>query len=116
MRLLDKYAVRTGGGLNHRFGLYDMILIKDNHIDFAGGIENALSKTFEYLTKNKLSLKIEIEARSLDDVKRILTIGGIDRILVDNFSPEMVRDAVLLQLKTSEIMLNAELILFQLVH
>lgn len=94
MRLIDKYSVKTGGGENHRIGLFDMILIKDNHIDFAGGIENAISKTKAYLEKNHKKLKIEIEARSLDDVKKILTIGGIDRILLDNFSPAQTKEAV----------------------
>ena len=94
MRWLDKEAVRVGGGTNHRFGLYDMILIKDNHIDFAGGIEKSIQKTKEYLTANKKSLKIEIEARSLNDVKKILTTGGIDRILLDNFSIEDTRAAI----------------------
>ena len=94
MRWLDKEAVRVGGGTNHRFGLYDMILIKDNHIDFAGGIEKSIQKTKEYLTANKKSLKIEIEARSLDDVNKILATGGIDRILLDNFSIEDTRAAV----------------------
>lgn len=85
-RFLEKEAVRIGGGLNHRMGLYDMILLKDNHIDYAGGIENAIHKTREYLKINKLNLKVEIEARSLEDVKRILSTGGVDRILLDNFS------------------------------
>ena len=94
MRWFDKEAVRIGGGTNHRLGLYDMILIKDNHIDFAGGIEKSIQKTKEYLTANKKSLKIEIEARSLDDVNKILATGGIDRILLDNFSIEDTRAAV----------------------
>ena len=94
MRLLDKYAVKTGDGENHRIGLYDMILIKDNHIDFSGGIENALDKTFEYLKKKGKNLKIEIEARSINDVERILAKGGIDRIMLDNFTPELTKQAV----------------------
>jgi len=94
LRLLDKYAVKIGGGENHRFGLSDMILIKDNHIDFAGGIENAILKTQEYLRKNNKNLKIEIEARSLKDVKSILENGGIDRILLDNFTPKQTLKAV----------------------
>jgi nicotinate-nucleotide pyrophosphorylase (carboxylating) len=94
MRLLDKYAVKVGGGENHRIGLYDMILIKDNHIDYAGSIEQALQKTFNYLkTKNK-DLKIEIEARSISDVERILAVGGVDRILLDNFTTIQTREAV----------------------
>jgi nicotinate-nucleotide pyrophosphorylase (carboxylating) len=94
MRLLDKYAVKTGGGENHRIGLYDMILIKDNHIDFAGGIEKALDKTYQYLQDNKKTLKVEIEARSIDDVKRILHYGKINRIMLDNFTPTLTREAV----------------------
>jgi nicotinate-nucleotide pyrophosphorylase (carboxylating) len=96
MRLLDKYAVKAGGGENHRFGLFDMILIKDNHIDFAGGIETAIIKTHEYLKKINRNLRIEIEARSLEDVGIVIKTGGIDRILLDNFSTELTRKAVLL--------------------
>ena len=94
MRLLDKYAVKAGGGENHRIGLFDMILIKDNHIDYAGGIENALAKTKSYLKENNKPLKIEIETRSLDDVKKVLSIGGVDRIMLDNFSIEDTCKAV----------------------
>ncbi|MCB8999514.1 MAG: carboxylating nicotinate-nucleotide diphosphorylase [Bacteroidales bacterium] len=94
MRMLEKEAVKLGGGENHRFGLYDMILIKDNHIDFAGGISQALDWTRKYLTKHKKDLKIEIEARSLDDIREILTTGHVDRILLDNFSPELTSEAV----------------------
>jgi len=94
MRMLEKEAVKLGGGENHRFGLYDMILIKDNHIDFAGGIPNALEWTKKYLSENKKDLKIEIEARSLDDIRQILASGGADRILIDNFSPELTAEAV----------------------
>ncbi len=94
MRLLDKYAVKVGGGTNHRIGLYDMILIKDNHIDFAGGIEIAIDKVHKYLNEKNLKLKIEIEARSLNDVERIIKKGGIDCILLDNFTPELTRKAV----------------------
>ncbi len=96
MRLLDKYAVKIGGGENHRIGLYDMILIKDNHIDFAGSIEKALEKTKKYLKSNNKNLAIEIEARSIDDVKRILAFGGINRILLDNFDVPKTKEAVLL--------------------
>jgi nicotinate-nucleotide pyrophosphorylase (carboxylating) len=85
-RFLEKEAVRIGGGMNHRMGLYDMILIKDNHIDYAGGIVNAIQKTKEYLRNNNLNLKVEIEARSMADVRTILTAGGVDRIMLDNFS------------------------------
>ena len=85
-RFLEKEAVRIGGGNNHRMGLYDMIMIKDNHIDFAGGIKNAILKTEEYLSSKNLNLKIEIEARNLDDVKEIIKIGRINRIMLDNFN------------------------------
>jgi nicotinate-nucleotide pyrophosphorylase (carboxylating) len=86
MRFLEKEAVRTGGGMNHRMGLYDMIMLKDNHIDYAGGIENVVLKTRDYLCRSKKDLKVEIEARNLDDVRKILEIGGVDRIMLDNFS------------------------------
>lgn len=94
LRFLEKEAVRIGGGMNHRMGLYDMIMLKDNHIDYAGGIEKAVHKTIDYLRKNKLNLKIEVEARSLDDVKKILATGGVDRIMLDNFSVEETRAAI----------------------
>lgn len=94
LRFLEKEAVRLGGGVNHRAGLFDMILIKDNHIDFSGGIENAIRKAKHYLEKNKLELKIEIEARNLEDIERILKEGGIDRILLDNFTPGLTLQAV----------------------
>lgn len=85
LRFLEKEAVRIGGGMNHRMGLFDMIMLKDNHIIYAGGIEKAIKKTLEYLKKTGRDLKIEIEARSLDDVKRILATGGVHRIMLDNF-------------------------------
>jgi nicotinate-nucleotide pyrophosphorylase (carboxylating) len=94
MRLLEKSAVKLGGGENHRIGLYDMILIKDNHIDFSGGIEQAVTRVHEYLMKVNKKLKIEIEARNLSDVKKILDIGKVDRILLDNFSVEQTLEAV----------------------
>jgi nicotinate-nucleotide pyrophosphorylase (carboxylating) len=94
MRLLEKLAVKTGGGLNHRFGLCDMILIKDNHIDFAGGIPGALKRTHDYLTKTNRNLQIEIEARSLNDINTIMRIGGINRIMLDNFTVEDTLKAV----------------------
>jgi len=94
MRLLEKEAVKLGGGENHRIGLYDMILIKDNHIDFAGGIANALAWTRKYLEENKKDLKIVIEARSLDNIREILSNGGANRILIDNFTPALTREAV----------------------
>lgn len=94
MRFLEKEAVRTGGGMNHRMGLYDMIMLKDNHIDYAGGIETAIRKTNEYLKRTKRKLKIEIEARNLDDVRKILETGGVDRIMLDNFNLADTREAV----------------------
>jgi nicotinate-nucleotide pyrophosphorylase (carboxylating) len=93
-RLLEKEAVRLGGGGNHRFGLYDMILIKDNHIDFAGGIEQAITSTHYYLAAHHLDLKIEVETRSLSDVEKVLATGGIHRIMLDNFTPGQTLEAV----------------------
>lgn len=94
MRMLEKEAVKTGGGTNHRIGLFDMILIKDNHIDFAGGIEKAIDRANSYLKENGKSMKIEVEARSLEDIKRVLKHGGVDRIMFDNFTPELTAEAV----------------------
>ncbi|MDD4702913.1 MAG: carboxylating nicotinate-nucleotide diphosphorylase [Bacteroidales bacterium] len=94
MRLFEKYAVKVGGGYNHRIGLYDMIMLKDNHVDFAGGIENAIMKTREYLKEKKKELKIEIEVRSMEELERVLKIGGVDRIMLDNFTPELLMKAV----------------------
>jgi nicotinate-nucleotide pyrophosphorylase (carboxylating) len=94
MRMLEKAAVKTGGGENHRFGLYDMILIKDNHIDFAGDITRAIKRAHEYLKRTGRNLAIEIEARNLDDINTILGIGGIQRIMLDNFSVRDTREAV----------------------
>ena len=94
MRLLDKEAVRIGGGANHRIGLYDMIMIKDNHIDFSGGIEKAIDAVNQYLEKRGKMLKIEIEARNLNDVERIIKHGRIHRIMFDNFNIENTRKAV----------------------
>lgn len=93
-RLFEKEAVRIGGGVNHRMGLYDMIMIKDNHIDYAGGIEKAIDRTNDYLQKNNLNLKIEIEARNLNDVKAILKHGGVNIIMLDNFNIENTLKAV----------------------
>jgi nicotinate-nucleotide pyrophosphorylase (carboxylating) len=93
-RYFEKEAVRLGGGLNHRVGLYDMIIIKDNHIDFAGGISIAISKTNAYLREHNKTLKIEIEARDLHDVEEILSVGGVDRIMLDNFGLEETRQAI----------------------
>lgn len=94
MRLFEKYAVKVGGGYNHRIGLYDMIMLKDNHIDFAGGVENAITKTKEYLKNVGKELKIEVEVRSMEELERVLKIGGIDRIMLDNFTPELLQKAI----------------------
>ena len=94
LRVIEKMAVRIGGGKNHRIGLYDMILIKDNHIDFAGGIINAIENVRDYLLRIQKNLKVEIEVRSLDDVEKILQTGHIDRIMFDNFSPVKTLKAV----------------------
>jgi len=94
MRFLEKEAVRTGGGFNHRMGLYDMILLKDNHVDYAGGIETAITRTRDYLRRNNLNLKVEIEARNLDEVRKIIATGGVDRIMLDNFSISDTHEAV----------------------
>ena len=96
IRALEKWAVKIGGGTNHRFALYDMIMLKDNHIDFAGGVAKAITKTQHYLKENKLDLKIIVEARSLDEIKEILKTGGIHRILIDNFNYEDTKKAVAL--------------------
>jgi nicotinate-nucleotide pyrophosphorylase (carboxylating) len=94
IRGLEKWAVIIGGGANHRIGLYDMILIKDNHIDYAGGISHAIGAAHKYLAKNKKQLKIEVEARSLDEVQQILAVGNISRIMLDNFSIPNIKKAV----------------------
>jgi nicotinate-nucleotide pyrophosphorylase (carboxylating) len=94
LRFLEKEAVRIGGGMNHRMGLFDMIMLKDNHIDYAGGIEKAIISAREYLKKNNMNLKVEIEARSLEDVRTILSVGGVDRIMLDNFSIKETLTAV----------------------
>ena len=95
-RLLEKEAVRIGGGVNHRFGLYDMIMLKDNHIDYCGGIEKAIDKAAEYVRTIKPGLKIEVETRSIDDVKRVIAMGKgkVFRIMLDNFRPEQIKEAV----------------------
>ena len=93
-RIIEKWAVRIGGGINHRFGLYDMIMIKDNHIDFAGGIQQAIQKTKQYLANNNKQLEIIVEARNLDEVKQILEHDSIKRILLDNFDYETTKEAV----------------------
>lgn len=94
MRMLEKEAVKIGGGVNHRIGLFDMILLKDNHIDFAGGIANALDRCAEYQREKGLHLKVEIEVRSFDEIRQVLNHGGVDRIMLDNFSVEDTRKAV----------------------
>jgi len=93
-RFFEKEAVKIGGGVNHRFGLFDMILIKDNHIVFAGGIKNSIKQVNEYLQKNNKQLKIEIEARNISDVKEIIRIGNVNRIMLDNFSIENTKIAI----------------------
>ncbi len=95
-RFFEKWAVVIGGGANHRYGLFDMILIKDNHIDFAGGITQAIDASNAYLKKNNLTLQIEVECRSIEDVKKVLAHGRVNRIMLDNFSPEGVKQAVTL--------------------
>jgi nicotinate-nucleotide pyrophosphorylase (carboxylating) len=94
MRMLEKEAVKIGGGMNHRIGLFDMILLKDNHIDFAGGIENAITRAKKYLWQQGKNLPIEIEVRNFDELNRVLAIGGVDRIMLDNFTVEDTRQAV----------------------
>ena len=94
MRMLEKEAVKIGGGVNHRIGLFDMILLKDNHVDFAGGIDKAINRAKEYCKEKGKDLKIEIEVRNFDELKQVLDLGGIDRIMFDNFTPEMTKKAV----------------------
>ena len=94
MRMLEKAAVKIGGGENHRIGLFDMILLKDNHVDFAGGIENAIRGAQQYLKEKNKQLKIEIEVRNFDELNEVLAVGGVDRIMLDNFTPEQTREAV----------------------
>lgn len=94
MRLLEKYAVKCGGGTNHRIGLYDMVMLKDNHIDFAGGIEAAIDRTYAYLKEKGKELKIEIEVRNLDELEQVMAHGGVDRIMLDNFDVETLKKAV----------------------
>src|SRR5688500_15385611 len=93
-RVLEKEAVRIGGGTNHRFGLYDMIMLKDNHIDFNGSIEKAINQAKDYVNEKKPGLKIEVETRSLEEVKRVLANGKADRVMFDNFTPAQVKEAV----------------------
>lgn len=93
-RYMEKWAVKIGGGVNHRFGLYDMVMIKDNHVDFAGGITPAIERTKQYLKEKNLNLKIEVEARNLDEIKEILDNEGVFRVLIDNFSVAELKKAV----------------------
>ncbi len=94
MRMLEKQAVKIGGGMNHRIGLFDMILLKDNHVDFAGGIEQAIDRCHAYLKEKRLDLKIEIEVRNFDELRRVLDKGGVDRVMLDNFSVADTKKAV----------------------
>ena len=94
MRMLEKEAVRIGGGGNHRIGLFDMILLKDNHVDFAGGIEQAITRAQSYLKEKRKKLKIEIEVRNFKELDEVMKVGGVDRIMLDNFSPSDTREAV----------------------
>lgn len=93
-RLAEKWAVVIGGGVNHRFGLYDMIMLKDNHIDFAGGVKNAISQTLDYLSKNDLKLNIEVEVRSLVELEEVLQVGQVDRVMLDNMLPSEIKQAI----------------------
>jgi nicotinate-nucleotide pyrophosphorylase (carboxylating) len=93
LRLIEKWAVRIGGGYNHRIGLYDMIMLKDNHIDYAGGITNAINQTKVYLKETNRNLKLEIEVRNEQELDEVLAVGGVDRIMLDNFSPERIIEA-----------------------
>ena len=94
MRIFDKMAVKIGGGENHRMGLFDLIMLKDNHIDFAGGIENAVKNAQQYLQQKGKNLGIEVETRSLSDIEKVLAVGGVQRIMFDNFTPELTHQAV----------------------
>jgi nicotinate-nucleotide pyrophosphorylase (carboxylating) len=93
-RLLEKEAVRIGGGYNHRFGLYDLIMLKDNHIDYCGGIQKAIEKAYDYVQKNNLNLKIEVETRSISDVETVMKTGKVNRIMLDNFTPQNIVEAL----------------------
>jgi nicotinate-nucleotide pyrophosphorylase (carboxylating) len=94
IRLMEKWAVRIGGGVNHRFALYDMIMLKDNHVDYAGGILPAIERTVEYLKQTGKSLKIEIEVRNESELQQVLEVGQVDRIMLDNFSPERIQAVI----------------------
>ncbi len=103
MRFLEKEAVRIGGGVNHRMGLYDMILLKDNHIDYAGGINKAIARVKKYLSQNNLKLKVEVEARNIKEVNEILASGGVDRIMLDNFNISLTKEAVMIISGATEV-------------
>lgn len=94
IRYMEKWAVRIGGAYNHRYALYDMIMIKDNHVDYAGGIKKAIEATHRYLKENNLDLKIELEVRNFDELKEAIAVGGMDRIMLDNFRPENIKEAL----------------------
>lgn len=94
VRYMEKWAVRIGGGQNHRFALYDMIMLKDNHIDFAGGIKQAIARTHEYLSQTGKQLKVEIEVRNLNELDEVLEVGMVDRIMLDNFTPDLLKQAL----------------------
>lgn len=96
IRYMEKWAVRIGGGMNHRFALYDMIMLKDNHIDFAGGIRQAIERTQLYLKDTGKTLKVEIEVRNLDELQQVLEVGQVNRIMLDNFSPALLKEAITL--------------------
>ncbi|MBX2844607.1 MAG: carboxylating nicotinate-nucleotide diphosphorylase [Saprospiraceae bacterium] len=94
LRYIEKWAVRIGGGHNHRMGLYDMIMLKDNHNDYAGGIPEAINSTRKYIQDHDLTIQVEMETRNLDEVREVLATGGVDRIMLDNFTPVLVKEAV----------------------
>jgi len=93
-RVCEKWAVKIGGGNNHRFALYDMIMLKDNHIDYAGGVVNAIERANEYLKENGKDLKIEVEVRDQEELNKVLSVGGVDRIMLDNFTPQRLKDVL----------------------
>lgn len=95
IRYMEKWAVRIGGGMNHRFALYDMIMLKDNHVDFAGGIKEAITRTQAYLAQTGKNLKVEIEVRNLEELQQVLEVGMVDRIMLDNFSPALLKEAII---------------------
>jgi nicotinate-nucleotide pyrophosphorylase (carboxylating) len=102
LRFLEKWAVTVGGGFNHRFGLFDMIMLKDNHVDYAGGISNAVNRAVEYMKEKNLNLKIVVETRKFEEVKEAMKTGKVDRIMFDNFTPELIREALIIVNHTCE--------------